>query len=171
LVDRLTSGKRAGLALLSLLPCGSCLPHSWAFLAIKIEGRGGNGRLAPHPAAHWFSLRTTACALYPTLYTAVTDENFKDNVIQYAWHLSRARGFAPAIDMAALPQGLRAAVSRRDAHGATGSSHQPQGITHLCDSSALLPPPSPIFSLATPPPPGVSFPPLVPVLVRMRSAD
>ncbi|EDQ91727.1 uncharacterized protein MONBRDRAFT_14476, partial [Monosiga brevicollis MX1] len=31
--------------------------------------------------AHWPAQRTTACALYPTLYTAVTDEGFKQNVI------------------------------------------------------------------------------------------
>eukprot|EP00730_Choanoeca_flexa_P016955 TRINITY_DN8102_c0_g1_i4.p1 TRINITY_DN8102_c0_g1~~TRINITY_DN8102_c0_g1_i4.p1 ORF type:complete len:617 (+),score=154.63 TRINITY_DN8102_c0_g1_i4:186-2036(+) len=40
-------------------------------------------------SAHWFSLRTTACSLYSVLYTAVKDEDFKQNVIQAYEQLCR----------------------------------------------------------------------------------
>lgn len=33
-------------------------------------------------SAHWFNLRASACALYPTLYQVVGDEQFKFNVLQ-----------------------------------------------------------------------------------------
>lgn len=32
--------------------------------------------------AHWYNLRAAACALYPTLYKIVGDEQFKVNVLQ-----------------------------------------------------------------------------------------
>lgn len=68
LVDRLTSGT------------WRCMHAGYGY-AVAF-GLSGSTQVHLVAVAHWYNLRASACALYPTLYKVVGDEQFKLNVLQ-----------------------------------------------------------------------------------------